>query len=196
MIDSTSRGESQRSAVPVHSEGPGGAVLSLGAVVAQQLISNDEIIYFAIKPSPWFVVLASARWLCLAITLCVLACTRFVPLGYQWYIWQLGVWIAVLRLGWGILEWVSRLYVLTDRRVLRIRGVFNVELFECYLSRIQNTYLTISLGERTTLTGSISFQTAGTDALASWQTIARPLEAHEKLREAIARAGPRGNNGR
>jgi uncharacterized membrane protein YdbT with pleckstrin-like domain len=99
-------------------------------------------------------------------------------------------------MGWATLEWVSRLYVLTNRRVMRLRGVFNVELFECALSRIQNTYVTLSVGERATRTGTVTFQTAGgPGAEASWRIVARPLEIHERLREAIGRANRRNGNG-
>jgi len=184
-----------RKSVPVHAEGPGGAVLTVSTIVAAELVSGDEIIHFAIKPSLWFLPLVSARWLAVAGVLGLLASTQWLPLGYRWYLWQVGVGMAVLRLGWAILEWVSRLYILTDRRVLRIRGVFSVELFECNLTRIQNTYLTLSIGERLTGTGSVSFQTAGGASLASWQIVARPMEVHERLREAIHRAGHRGNHG-
>jgi uncharacterized membrane protein YdbT with pleckstrin-like domain len=110
---------------------------------------------------------------------------------------RLAVVVAGARLAWAILEWVSRLYVLTNHRVMRIRGVFYVELFECALSRLQNTYATFSPLERLSRTGTITFQTAagGPGGTASWRIVSRPLEVHEKLREAIRREQNRGKNG-
>jgi hypothetical protein len=193
--------EKRGATLAAHAEGPtSGAVgLHVRDMVPAHLLDGGEIVHFAIKPSPWFVVLVSLRWLAVAALLVVLASWELFPSGYRWYAYQLGTAISGARLAWAILEWVSRLYVLTNRRVMRIRGVFNVELFECPLGRLQNTYATFSLLERITRTGTITFQTAaaggGSGGTASWRIVSRPLEVHEKLREAIRRDANRGNNG-
>lgn len=183
-----------------HAEGPtSGAVgLPVRDAVPAHLLNGGEIVHFAIKPSPWFVVLVSLRWLAVAIVLAVLASRDVMPYGYRWYLYQLAAAVAGARLAWAILEWVSRLYVLTNRRVMRIRGVFNVELFECQLSKLQNTFATFSLPERITRAGTITFQTAaaggGGGGTASWRVVSRPLEIHERLREAIRRDQNRFSN--
>ena len=92
-------------------------------------------------------------------------------------------------MGFAILEWASRLYILTNRRVMRIRGVFNVNLFECSLLKIENTDVTLSWFERLFGLGTVSFATAGTGPYeTSWTCVARPLEVHEQVRAAINRA--------
>jgi hypothetical protein len=181
----------------VQAHGPaGGAVgLAIPAVVPEHLLDGGEVVHFAIKPSPWFVLLVSARWLATGAALIVLAAWSPAPISWKWYLWQAGFWLGAARLGWAMLEWVSRLYVLTNRRVMRIRGVFNVELFECALDRIQNTHLTASVGERVMRVGSITVETASAAGLGTWLIVARPLEVHEKLREAIRRAQNRNGNG-
>lgn len=192
--------EKRGTGLAAHAEGPtSGAVgLHVRDMVPAHLLDGGEIVHFAIKPSPWFVLLVSLRWLAVAALLVVLAGWEWFPSGYRWYAYQLATAVAGARLAWAILEWVSRLYVLTNRRVMRIRGVFNVELFECSLGRLQNTYATFSLLERITRVGTITFQTAaagGPGGTASWRIVSRPLEVHEKLREAIRRDANRGNNG-
>jgi hypothetical protein len=181
----------------VQAHGPtGGAVgLAMPAVVPEHLLDGGEVVHFAIKPSPWFVPLVSVRWLVAGAALIALA--LWFPLGAsgKWYLWQAGFWLGAVRLGWAMLEWVSRLYVLTNRRVMRIRGVFNVELFECALDRIQNTHYTASLGERIFRVGTITVETAGPAGIGSWLIVARPLEVHEKLRQAVHRAQNRTGNG-
>lgn len=182
-----------------HAEGQT-AILSAPSLVPAHLLDGGEIIILAIKPSAWYVLLTSARWIVLGLLLSAFASLRlaaWLPVGTraQWVLWQLGFLIACGRLAWAMLDWVSRLYVLTDRRIMRIRGIFNVELFECSLQRIQNTYLTLSVGERITRTGTISVQTASSGEGASWRTVSRPLEVHEKLREAINRSQRRNGNG-
>jgi uncharacterized membrane protein YdbT with pleckstrin-like domain len=112
--------------------------------------------------------------------------------SYQWILFQAGFWLTAGRLAWATLEWVSRLYVLTNRRVMRIRGVFNVDLFECSLDRIENTSTSLTLGERLVRVGTVSFETAGGGA--SWRMVPRALELHERLREAMGRAKNRGSD--
>jgi uncharacterized membrane protein YdbT with pleckstrin-like domain len=75
---------------------------------------------------------------------------------------------------------------------MRIRGVFNVDLFECSLDRIENTSTSLTLGERVVRVGTVSFETAGGGA--SWRMVSRALELHERLREAIGRAKNRGSH--
>lgn len=186
--------------VVAHAEGQAGPAVGLpmAQVVPAHLLDGGEIVHFALKPSPWFVVIVSIRWILVGVALTYFSMSEWAPIGSRWYLWYLGFSLATARVGWGLLEWVSRLYVLTNRRVMRIRGIFNVELFECSLDRIQNTYLTLSVPERLTRTGTVSFQTAagsgGSTGTASWRIVARPLEVHERLREAVHRARNRGNH--
>lgn len=182
-------------------EGPSGSTVGLAApeIVPAHLLDGGEVVHFAIKPSPWFVLLVSLRWVALGILLVLVTGIDVVPSQYRWYLYQLAFWPAGVRLAWATLEWVSRLYVLTNRRVMRIRGVFNVDLFECGLDRIQDTSVSLTLGERIVHVGTIMFETAGGSGGlgggASWRIVPKPLEIHERLREAIRRAQNRGNNG-
>ncbi len=193
----------KRPLVVANAQGRAGGAMGLAVeqVVPAHLLGGDEEVHFAIKPSPWFAVLVSLKWVITGLILALLAASRALPIqsSYQWYLYQIGFGIAGVRLAWGMLEWVSRLYILTNRRVMRIRGVFNVEVFECPLDRIQNTELRFSVPERLTRIGTIHFQTAGgapgLRGGAAWRMVSRPLEVHEKLREAIHRARNRGQHG-
>jgi len=110
------------------------------------------------------------------------------------WIVQAAVVLGAARFVMALLQWVSRLYVLTNRRILRLTGVLNVDLFECSLTKIQNTYLTMAWYERLVGVGSISFATAGTGGIeASWINVNNPLEIHERVRSAIHRAQRPGN---
>lgn len=159
-----------------------------------QLLDGGELVILAIKPSLWFILFVSARWLIGTILIAAL----LLQLGTSLSLYGLGpaalikaaLAIIAARLAIGLLQWVSRLYVLTNRRVMRIRGIFHVDIFECPLTRIQNTFLTLAIHERLVRLGSIHFATAGTGRVeATWQHIAHPLEVHERLRQAIRRAG-------
>ena len=182
-------------------EGPSGSAVGLAteAIVPTHLLDGGEVVHFAIKPSPWFVLLVSLRWVVVAAFIACIAGTDVVTAAYRPYAFKVAIALAGARLVWATLEWVSRLYVLTNRRVMSIRGVFSIEMFECALNRIQNTYLTLAAVERIVRVGTVSFQTAaaggGTGGTGAWQIIAKPLEVHEKLRDAINRAQNRGNDG-
>jgi len=195
------RSDRIRRAGPLIAQAQGGAngIVGLTAedMVPAHLLDGGEIVLFAIKPSIWFILIVSLRWVAVGFIGSVAAAWQSVPFGSdsRWYLYQLGFVIAGGRLAWAVLEWVSRLYVLTNRRVMRIRGVFRVELFECALTRIQNTHVVLAVSERMTRTGTIRFQTAAGQGAAAWRIVARPLEVHEQLREAIRRAHLKGQNG-
>jgi len=166
------------------------------SVVPEHLLSGGEIVLLAIKPSLLFVLFRSFRWVVMVTILAVPAYSLADRVGWLHArgLVQVAAGLVVLRLGFALLQWVSRLYVLTNRRVMRIRGIFNVDIFECPLEKIQNTFLTLGLHERIFRLGSIAFATAGTGGVeAVWENIAHPLEVHERVRDAIRRA--RGGQG-
>jgi uncharacterized membrane protein YdbT with pleckstrin-like domain len=93
-----------------------------------------------------------------------------------------------VRLFWQFLEWLSRVYVLTDRRVIRVRGVWRVRVFEALLKNIQHTTVERSMRERLLGLGTIGFATSGTAFTeASWRMVARPLEVHQIVVQTIGR---------
>ncbi len=166
---------------------------SLAGIVPDKLLDEGETVILAIKPSLWFLAFGSAKTIGLLILVLLFApylADKLHPLGLSiTVIVQFAGALMVLRLLMAVLEWFSRLYVLTDRRVMRIKGVFNIDVFECPLTQIQNTYLTLALHERVFKLGSIQFATAGTGIPeAVWQNINEPLTVHETIRQAIWRA--------
>ena len=155
------------------------------------LLDGDEIVIFTVKPSLWFILFRSFRWLLFGGAMIGLApwLERASSLLEARVIVQIGIVVAGGRVGFAVLQWVSRLYVLTNRRIMRLRGILNVDLFECRLTKIQNTHLRFAWYERITGLGSIFFATAGTGGVeASWINIDHPLELHERIRSAIHRA--------
>jgi len=176
----------------------GARAFDQAGLLPAHLLDGDEIVILAIKPSLWFVVFVSARWVTAMIMVTVLAgwlSAQIPPLRAELIV-RGAVALAGARLGLAMLQWVSHLYVLTNRRVLRLRGIFNVDLFECQLTRIQHTYVTLAWYERLVGAGTISFSTAGSAAAeADWRHVARPLEVHERVRSAVLRSQRPGLNG-
>ena len=95
-----------------------------------------------------------------------------------------------LRLLWQFLDWANRLYILTDRRIIRRRGVFQVDVFEARLDRIQQTNVLQLVRERIAGLGTIAFATAGTGTLdALWEAVSDPFQVHAEVGRAIDRYG-------
>jgi len=179
-------------------QGGHGHALEAADLLPVHLLDGDEIVILAIKPSLWFVIFASFRWLA-ATAIVILAAgslSKVVPQVNAPMLIKAAIALAAARLGMAVLQWVSRLYVLTNRRIMRLTGILNVDLFECPLTKIQNTYLTLAWYERLTGLGTISFATAGTGGVeASWINVNNPLELHERVRSAIHRAQRPGGSG-
>ena len=173
------------------------AIASVNLLPAH-LLDGGEIVILAIKPSLWFLLFQSFRWL-VAMVLLIWFVGRWgywVPAVKTPLVVNVAAALAAARVGLAMLQWVSRLYVLTNRRVMRLKGIFNVDLFECPLTKIQNTYLTLTWYERLFALGTISFATAGTAGVdAYWINVNHPLEVHEQVRAAIQRAQRLGTNG-
>ena len=162
------------------------------AILPAQLLQPGELIILLIKPSPWFILLVPMRFIAIVL-LCGLLAAQLQNRGFNLGLHRNDVIIATLailglRLFWQMLDWLSRVYVLTDQRIIRIKGVLNVQVFECPLQKIQQTDLLLPLSQRVFWLGTIGFATAGTAVHeAYWLMIAKPLEVHAKIVETLRR---------
>jgi len=160
-----------------------------------ELVQPGEIIILLLKPSPLFILLAPLGTVAGLVVLTAAAVwvneVLDLSIGRQDLI-LIGAGLIGLRLFWQFLEWLSRVYVLTDRRMIRVQGVLRVSVIEAPLQQIQQTYATFSIRERLFGLGTIAFATAGTAFVeAYWQMIAKPLEVHQKVVQTINRYGGR-----
>ena len=169
---------------------------SLAATAAQRspahVLQGNEIIELSIKPSPWYVVFVSAR---IVTALLLIAAAVAVWSANTWTLgagtlFTLCVGGAVARFGLAVLQWASRLYVLTNRRVLVFRGVLRVEVEELPLNRVAEVTLQATLPQRWLRLGSIWLQpTAGqTRAALAWKYVDRPQEIQDRLWDAVRRS--------
>jgi uncharacterized membrane protein YdbT with pleckstrin-like domain len=155
------------------------------------LLQDGELVILFLKPSPWFIVLGGLRFL-LAVLVVLVPAMWLEPLGYGFLVRRdlilLSSGAVGARLFWEFLEWLSRTYVLTDRRVIRIKGVMRVQVFEAPLSQIQHTVTTFALRERLFGLGTIGFATAGTAFVeAYWEMLSRPLDVHKIVVQTLDR---------
>ena len=165
-------------------------------VVPAHLLDGGEVVILAIKPSPWFVLFRSFRWLAGLTLVALLAPALGGGVGWSRLLTQAVFVAAVFVVGVALLHWVSRLYVLTNRRIMRFRGILNIEIFETPLIHIEECTLSVAPHERLLRLGTIGFDTPDepTGQL-RWSHIARPQEVHRQVHDALRRASFNGSVG-
>lgn len=145
------------------------AGLPRGAVLwgAARFVPRDERVVRALRPSVWFVVLHAAGVLGLCVVL--------IGLGVVWAEFgpgERGIGVVLARMGGvgvgvylaaGALRWWSRLYVITERRVVIVAGPLSQAAADLGLDRVQHVTVTRSLVERVLGLGTVGIATAGSD---------------------------------
>jgi hypothetical protein len=164
------------------------AVTSMAALLASHILREGEVVLMVLKPSLWFIPFSSASFA--AITaLASLALAVLDHRNHDHFYFELATFAIAGRLMWAIMQWIGLLYVLTDMRVLRVIGVFNVDVFDCPLRKVVRTRLVSTIREKLAGVGSIEIIPTDEDMPAAiWQTIRKPNEAYERLMAAINRA--------
>ena len=154
------------------------------------VLDGGEIVLCALKPSMWYLGLVSIRWLAGASVVILLAPILFqAGSATAEILTQAALLVTAVRLILALLQWSSRLYVLTNRRVMCYGGVMQVSLFESPLVHIRNTYVNASSVERICKVGSIGFSLQrGGQIDVCWEQISDPHAVHERIRRAIEKA--------
>ena len=167
------------------------AATSLAQLVSRQVLRDGELVILLLKPSLWYILLSALRFA--AIVLLAMIATRvfddYLPPLNKLAITEAGVFLIAGRVMWAVMQWSSRLYVLTDMRIISIWGVFNASVFDCPLRKIARTRLIFSARERLFRVGSIEIIPLAEDQPEGlWQTIAKPRQVHEQIVAAINKA--------
>jgi len=151
----------------------------------------DEPARLALRPSPWFIVLRTPRAVAFGVA-CVgagLAIPEFTPGSGDALVWAGSVVLAGV-LGWNVVEWLSRLYVMTDTRVAAVAGVLNQSVTEVSLRDVRHLAVARSLLERLTGLGTLGAASAGTGGFeVVWVNLARAHERLDAVRRAVDGAG-------
>ena len=156
-------------------------------LLPESLLDGDEQVALALKPSLWLVVFFSFQTVLICLVVALVATFWLKGLLAQWLIIAAGL-IALGRIIFALLQWASRVYVLTDQRVIVVAGVFTVTIFQCRLEKIQNTFMLLPFLLRLLRLGHIAFATAGTAHIeAVWRFCNQPLQIHEQIVKLISK---------
>jgi Bacterial PH domain len=161
---------------------------ALGTLLGTHVLRDGELVLLILKPSLWFIAFNSFAF-ALAIAVTAAASAMIDHRLHDHFYFEAAVFVIAGRLMWAMLQWMGRLYILTDQRVLRITGVFSVEIFDCPLRKVVRARLISPPREKIVGIGSIEIIPSD-EALPTgvWQTIAKPKEVLERVRAAINRA--------
>ncbi|MBV8781451.1 MAG: hypothetical protein JO353_08650 [Phycisphaerae bacterium] len=163
---------------------------SLAALLASHILRDGEVVLLVLKPSLWFIVLTSLPFAAI-VSIAYIASQIFTNPGRASsvaYI-EIAASLVIGRMIAATLQWMARFYVLTDMRILRVGGVFGIEIFDCPLRKVARTRVLMTTSERLVRTGSIEIvPVEGSWSFSTWQTVARPDEVHDQIVAAINQA--------
>lgn len=141
-----------------------------------------------LKPSIWYMVVSGLRFHAMCGILICAGILLAEKLPGTHLMINFVVFMMALRLMWAILVWMGQVYVLSDRRIISISGVFNIEVFDCPLRRVARTRIIYSTRERILRLGTIQIIPSDDEMPdGAWQMIARPLEVHEVVVATISK---------
>ncbi len=168
------------------------AVRSVVPAEALALLDEDETIILLIQPSLWFIPLSCLGSLAaiafMSLVMAWSARFSFVPWS-DVQSFSLGAVLATARLSWQALEWSQRLYVLTDRRIIKRSGTLRTRVDSAKLREIRHTVVLAAPRERLVNVGTVMFATAFGIFGHMWEAVRRPHEVSTIVREAVDRYG-------
>lgn len=159
--------------------------------VAEDFMSGGEVVILAVKPSMWRMVFESAPWLVTSGVLAIVVLSMGAPLaGVSAKLTAQFILLAGLaRLGVALMRWVPSWHLLTNRRIMDIRGVRTPHVSSLFLTDIAEMEASASLPEGMVSTGSVAFVPEMDDQTPRvWRTIPDHLDVHDRVRRAIREA--------
>jgi hypothetical protein len=182
-----------------HEAGPaiGNPTERAEAMLPEQLLNDGEIIVMLLKPSAWYLLLSCAG--VLGVLWSFVGALVWFRHGMGWGplssadLLALGAILSIVQIGWQSLEWLSRNYILTDRRVIRTRGVVRLAVYQATFQQLEGARLVASSRERVVGLGSIAFFNKGSHyPSAHWLMLRQPQAVYDKLIQTIERYGHNG----
>lgn len=155
--------------------------------LAMRLLQPGEMIELVARPSRWSVLFTSARWLVVCGLIAVGAPILAPQTGLeQNQIMQAAIGLAMARLALGMAQWFGVLYILTNRRVMSVRGLLHQHVLSTPLTEIRAIHLHRGLHERAVGVGTISIVTD--DFCQLWSYLRDSPTIRDKLLRFVSRA--------
>ena len=163
------------------------AATSVATLLTRHILRDGEIVLLIVKPSLWSIFFSCLP--VMAAGLITVLATRLWAPHHLHIAFEAALMMIGCRAALAVLSWSGRLYLLTDRRVVRIAGIFNPRIDDIPLRKVARTRLVSATHERLWRLGSIEIIPECEEWSCSiWQTIAQPREINETIRRAITRS--------
>ena len=156
------------------------AAQSLTGRGPEGLLHGNEVVILLVRPSVWYLLASSLRFSAVVILLAVLIGSR------NWLQLQtlitLPAILVTVRLAYAIMDWLSHWYMLTNYRIITIKGVRQPVFFQASLGKLTDIRLMRSSIEQVLGLGTIGFSN-GTDINPDslWHWIANPERVHQQI---------------
>jgi hypothetical protein len=177
--------QAAEAAAPVATAPP--VTTATATLLTRHILRDGETIILILKPSLWTIFFNTMPAVAIGLIIAIgtsLSAARYTHIGVE-----AALMLVSLRAAWTTMSWASRVYLLTEMRVLRVAGVFSPQIQDIPLRKIARTRLNVSLHERIWRLGSIEIIPESEQwPWSVWQTIPRPNDAHDVIRRTIARA--------
>lgn len=156
-----------------------------------ELLGEGETVVFTSRQH-WFILFARVL---IELILLILVVAAAVVSYNAWdapgqYIALAAGAVGVLVLGSALsdyMRWNNEQFVVTDRRVLQLEGVFNKNVLDSSLEKINDVELQQSMFGRMFDYGTIEILTASEEAINRMDNIAHPLQFKRAMQDARAR---------
>ncbi len=174
---------------------PAGAAAEIDALVPEEVLDDGEIVLLALRPSGWAAVIESRLVVVPALLAAGVVATLLQTSVLHWsanarLALMACLLAAVFRLASAAFQWGGYLYVLTNRRAIRLRGTVRRELQHVRLVDVAQAELTEFPAQRLFSVGSIEFRRSPQDLPdLGWAHLASAPEVLEMVREALDRYG-------
>jgi len=162
----------------------------IATLLVRHVLRDGELVLLILKPSRWFMLLSCLRFFAIVTILVIGAIIKEESLPYDHRIYiELGIVLAAARFMLAVSRWMSKLYVLTDLRIIALTGVFKVDIFDCPLRKVARTRVLRTFKERLLRLGSIEiFPSDDEIPEGIWQMVRRPKKIHEQIVAAVNKA--------
>jgi uncharacterized membrane protein YdbT with pleckstrin-like domain len=141
---------------------------------ARSLLGKEEKILFLTHPY-WFILLRNALVELLLMAVIIVAVTLALPLWSQaavFYILLLVPLVGIIR---DFLIWWNRQYIVTNRRVIQIAGVFNKSVTDSSLEKVNDVKMEQSTLGRLFNYGNVEILTASELGVNLFERIGQPI---------------------
>ncbi len=143
----------------------------------RKVLTPGETVLFIVRQHGIFLFGRIFLWLGLALVIAVGVAGIGVSSGNTQVSWGLILMIVPLfAIWWHFLAWSNHGYILTDRRVIQMHGVFNKEVVDSLLEKLNDIKTDQTLFGRMFNYGDVEILTANEVGNNVFRHIARPLE--------------------